>query len=413
MLVTWTWLLRPNKAQRRLLEAALESQRLLYNAALQERTSAWRLQRKSITKLDQQKSLTVIRRDDPPGYGTQPVTMGRWTLTRLDEAMSGFFRRVKKGQTPGFPRYKSAYRWHTFGFDEFKGLSIRNGRLRIKGFHRGIRINRDRRLPTNAVPKSATVTRKGDRWFINIAIETSAIMRQHDGGKPIGIDAGIETLATVSDNTNDVFIENARAGSRRAAELQRAQRALARCRKGSKRRRKVKAQLLVVHQRIANARNDHLHRNTAAIARAYPLIFVEKLLIRNMTRSAAGTADKPGINVRAKAGLNRSMLDAGIGRFLTLLTYKAERAGGSVVRVDAKGTSQDCSACGARVEKDLAVRIHKCLHCGLRIHRDVNAARNILARGLAAHAASGGGPAPGEPNVGGCAMRAPGTLLAA
>ena len=413
MLATWTWLLRPNRVQRRLLEVALESQRLLYNAALQERSAAWRLQRKSITRLDQQKSLTVVRHDDPEGYGAQPVTMGRWTLARLDEAMGSFFKRVKKGQTPGFPRYKAASRWRTFGFDEFKGLSIRDGRLYIKGFQRGVRINRDRRLPADAVPKSATVTRKGDRWFVNIVIETSSIMHQHDGGAAVGIDAGIENLATVSDGVFDVFVKNARAGSRRTDELRRAQRALSRCRKGSNRRRKVKAKLLAIHQKITNSRTDHLHRQTAAIARAHPLIFVEKLAIRNMTRSATGTADEPGTNVRQKAGLNRSMLDAGIGRFLTLLTYKAARAGGQVLSVNAKGTSQDCSGCGARVEKDLSVRIHDCPHCGLRVHRDVNAARNILARGLAAHAASGGGPAPGEPNVADCGVRAPGTLLAA
>lgn len=413
MLVTWTWLLRPTKAQRRLLETALESQRQLYNAALQERTSAWRLHRKSISRLDQQKSLTVVRADDPDGYGSQTVAMGRWTLKRLDDAMSGFFKRVKKGQTPGFPRYKAMSRWRTFGFDEWKGLSLRDERLHIKGFERGIRINRDRRLPADAVPKSASITLKGNRWFVNIAIESAAIMQAHAGGKAVGIDAGIESLATISDGSVDGHVTNPRHGKHLSADLRRAQRALARCRKGSMRRRKVKTRLLKVHQRIANARTTHLHQQSAAIVRAHPLIFVEKLSIRNMTRSAAGTADEPGTNVRQKSGLNRSMLDAGIGRFITLLTYKAERAGGSVVRVDARNTSQDCSGCDARVEKDLSVRLHSCPHCGLVLHRDVNAARTILRRGLAAVVAGGGGPAPGEPNVADRGVRAPGTLLAA
>lgn len=413
MLVTWTWLLRPNKAQRRLLESALESQRLLYNAALEERTAAWRLHHRSISKLDQQKSFTIVRRDDPDGYGMQPVTMGRWTLGRLDEAMSGFFRRVKSGQSPGFPRYKAKSRWRTFGFDEWGGVRIQSGRLHVKGMQRGIRLNRDRRLPNDAVPKSGNVTLKGNRWFLNVTIESSLIVQQHAGGPAVGIDAGIENLATLSDGKNDAFVANARAGGSRAAELRRAQRALARCRRGSNRRRKVRARLLAMHRRIANARADHLHRTTAVIARAHPVIVVEKLSIRNMTRSAVGTVEESGVNVRQKAGLNRSILDAGMGRFVTLQTYKAVRAGGTLIGVNAKRTSQDCSGCGARVEKDLSVRLHRCPQCGLRLHRDINAARNVLARGLAALAAGGGGPAPGEPNVGGRAMRAPGTLPAA
>ncbi len=135
------------------------------------------------------------------------------------------------------------------------------------------------------------------------------------------------------------------------------------------------------------------------------MIVVETLSIRNMTRSAAGTVGEPGTNVAAKAGLNRSILDASMGRFLHYLRYKAERAGGAV---RAAGTSQTCSGCGAKALKRLAERSHRC-GCGLELHRDVNAARTILQRGASAE-----GVQPlGQPNVADRGVRAAGTLLTA
>lgn len=122
----------------------------------------------------------------------------------------------------------------------------------------------------------------------------------------------------------------------------------------------------------------------------YSTIVVEDLKLRNMTRSARGSAAEPGTNVAAKAGLNRSVLDAGMGRLIQMLTYKAERSGGRLIKVNPRGTSQHCSGCGARVAKPLHVRTHACDACGLVLDRDVNAARNILARGLASLEANAG-----------------------
>ena len=138
-----------------------------------------------------------------------------------------------------------------------------------------------------------------------------------------------------------------------------------------------------MHQKIARTRSTYTHQQTAAIARRYALIAVEDLKLKNMTASARGTVDEPGVNVRQKAGLNRAMLDVAPGKFVELLTYKAERAGGQVVKVNPKGTSIECSSCGAAVPKELRVRMHACLACGLTLDRDVNAVINILNRVLA------------------------------
>ena len=192
-----------------------------------------------------------------------------------------------------------------------------------------------------------------------------------------------------------------RAGAGR--ELRRRQRQLARCQRGSKRRQKIRARLAGLQAQIANQRRTYLHRVTKRVAQRYGVIAVEKLKVRNLTRSAAGSAEAPGTNVRAKAGLNRALLDVSPATVINFLRQKAESAAGRVVEVDPRHTSQDCSACGSRVQKPLAQRTHRC-GCGLVLHRDVNAARNILARA---------DMRPEDANVGHQPVRCPGERLAA
>ena len=416
MLVTHRHLLRPTRGQHLRLLALLEEQRQLFNAALEERIDAWRKSKTSITRLDQQKSLTIIRADDPDGFGASPAQMGRWTLKRLDDAFRAFFERTKrKTGKAGFPRFRSFARWRSFGLLEWSGVRISNGRIVLKGMDRALRVNWHRTLPSDAVIKGATFTRKGRRWFVSLQIETSSIVaRRHAApDSVIGIDVGVENLAIWDNGAEHGFVPNVKPKSKRYAALRRAQRALARCRRGSLRRRKVKARLARLQERIADVRSTHLHVQSERLARCFSTLCVEKLAIRNMIRSAAGTADEPGTNVAAKSGFNASILDAGWGRFVQHLRYKAERAGGRVLDVDPKMTSQLCSGCGTMVPKPLRQREHSCPACGLVVHRDVNAARNIRARGLVAIAADGGVIAPGERNVGHRPVRAPGTLLTA
>lgn len=398
------------------LLAVLEEQRQLFNAALEERIDGWRKSKTSITRLDQQKSLTIIRAEDPHGFGASPAQMGRWTLKRLDDAFRAFFERVKRGAgRTGFPRFRSFARWRSFGLLEWSGARISNRRIVLKGMDRALRVNWHRPLPADAVIKGATFTKKGRRWFVSLQIETSSIVaRRHAApDSVIGIDVGVENLAIWDNGAEHGFVLNSRPRSKRQAALHRAQRALARCRRGSTRRRKVKARLARLHERIADARSTHLHAEAERLARRFSTLCVEKLAIRNMTRSATGTVDEPGTNVAAKSGLNAAILDAGWGRFVQHLRYKAARSGGVVLDVDPKRTSQLCSGCGTLAPKPLRQREHSCPACGLVVHRDVNAARNIRARGLAAIAADGGVIAPGKRNVGHRPVRAPGTLPAA
>jgi putative transposase len=411
MILSYRQKLRPTAAQHRLFAERLERQRELYNAALQERRDAWRLSRKAVTRLDQQKSLTIIRAEDPHGHGVDPVNMGRWTLKRVEDAFTGFFSRLRRGYKAGFPRFRSAARWRTFGMFEASGIRVEGDRLHLKGMDRGIRLNHDRPLPEDARPLSVVFTRRGRHWFVSFLVQTAEVVTASHATthNAVGVDLGVEALATLS--TGD-RITNLRPATRREREIRRSRRALARCRKGSNRRRKVRIMLGRQLAKVADARQNHLHQVSAALTKAHGFIAMERLSIANMTRSGGGSVEEPGTNVAQKRGLNRAILDAGWGELTRMIRYKAERAGGELVLVEARGTSVECSGCGLAVPKLLSERRHRC-GCGLDLHRDVNAARVILARGLAARAVGEGGLPLGDANVGRPAVRRPGTLLVA
>lgn len=377
MFLTYRYKLKPTRGQYRALERILEVQRQLYNAALQERRDAWVKQKVSISKFDQCKSLTQIRSFDPD-YGDVPANLSRWTLARVDDAMKGFFSRVKRGRKAGYPRFRGKNRWDSFGFAAQRGLRLQGNRLLFKPLTGALRLNLHRPLPTAAEIKTVTFTRHGRHWFVGLVVDVLAADAHAQPQTTVGLDLGVEHLVTTSDGWHTI---NVRPRSKRERDLRIAQRALARCKRGSKRRVKVRDRLRRIQRKVAAVRSNHLHQVSAEIARRYALIAVEDLKLKNMTKSGRGTAAEPGKNVRQKAGLNRAMLDASPARLIALLTYKAARAGGAVVKVDPRHTSQDCSSCGVRVKKTLADRRHICA-CGANLHRDHNAALNILNRAL-------------------------------
>jgi putative transposase len=404
MILTFRFKLAPTSAQYAALDRLCELQRQLYNAALQERCEAWKKNGLSITKIDQFKSLTQIRSFDE-SYAAVPAVMSRWSIARVDDAFKGFFNRVKRGDKPGFPRFKARSRWRSFGFVEWSGIRLKDGKLLFAGLVGGLKVGLHRPIPNGSSTKSCTFTKTGRYWFIAMQIDVPAAQVHPNPDCVVGLDVGVEHLVTTSDG---LHIPNNRPRSRRERELRVAQRALARCRRGSKRRAKVREKLARIQRRIANARSTYLHQVSAKLAQDYAFIAVEKLNVKNMTGSARGTADDPGTNVRQKAGLNRALLDAAPAKLISYTSYKAERAGGEMVKENAAHSSQDCSSCDERVPKDLKERWHRC-RCGLVLHRDHNAAINILNRALVAH---GRARPPGGGNVGHRPERRLGNMVA-
>ena len=362
------------KRQREALTLPLVVSQQLYNAALEERSSAWSKTKTRITLNDQMKSITALRGD--ASLGGLPVNLLRWSLKKLDKAFKGFFDRVKKGQTPGHPRYKSKERWDTFGYTDRQCWAVDVERnlldLRSFGWFK-LRLHR----PIDGEIRSLQIKREGRKWFalIGVMIEDT---QTHANDNSVGLDMGTTHLATLSTGER---IVNVRTTRRLAPKVAEAQRALARAKRGSKRRQKVKAKLLALKRHEANCRNTHLHRQSALLTRLFALIIIEDLRIRNMIRSARGTVVEPGRNVAQKTGLNRSIGDAAWGRFAELLTYKAARAGGRVVRVNPRNTSNECSRCHA-ITPSVIGEPFRCRKCGMTMDRDHNAALVIESRGV-------------------------------
>jgi putative transposase len=373
--------LNPTRRQAQALDRLLALQSEAYNAALQERRDAWR-HGVRVTKFEQFGQIKELWecRPDVMAYG---VTVLRGTLTRLDRAFQAFFRRVRRGQRPGYPRFRSWRRFDTASYEDTSGWKLKpeSRRLYVHGVG-DIKINLHR--PLRGVPKTLHVSRKGKKWYA--AIQCADVPRQPlpATGRVVGCDLGVASLVTTSDGEH---IANPRHFGHIAYRLARAQQGVARAEKWSARRRRRVEQSAALHRKAYRARKDHNHKVSRHLVDTYDLIAFEALNIPNMTRSAKGTIDAPGTKVAQKAGLNREIHSAGWAGLLSMVAYKAEDAGRHLEMVPARHTSQTCHSCGHR---DAANRISqaefRCQRCGVTRHADHNAAMNILRAGLAQRA---------------------------
>jgi putative transposase len=377
---TIVYKLKPTARQAGELERYLRVTRAVYNAALEQRIAAWdRGEHRSW--VDQSRELAEVRQAGLlEGCHVHAVQLA---LRRLERAYDGFFARCRAdARRKGFPRFKSGRYWRSFAFKEHgNGWRIAGDgrRLRITGVGQ-VRVRAHRPLP--GIPKTLSVVRKADGWYAHVVCQPADVPAVPDTnpGFRAALDLGVEALATLHTGQR---VANIRAGAHARMKLTGEQRALARCRRGSNRRRKQAHRVALAHLKLARVRRDHLHKQTSLLAEQYRYIAVEDLTITAMSSTARGTIEQPGRRVRQKAGLNRSILDAGWGEFLSLLEYKLQAHGGGLIRVDPRGTSQQCSGCGQRVQKALSEREHHCPHCGLVVHRDHNAAVNIHQRAWA------------------------------
>lgn len=365
---TYRFKLKPTRAQHNRLREALEHSRQLYNAALEERIDCYRKTGKGLSFFDQCAGLNEIRHEGAPWAHS----MQRAPLKALDLAYKAFFARG------GFPRFKGRDWFKSIAWTDKWGWKF-DDRFYAKGIG-SVRVHQHRELPSK--PRVARIKREGRDWFLYLACDI-ATETANDNGAAIGLDLGLSSFAALSDGT---LIPNARAGRKAHGDLRRHQRALARCKRGSRRRAKVKAKLAASLAKVRRVRRTHHFQIAANLVGQFGMIAIENLNVKGLARSR----------------LARDVNDAAWGQFIQILCDKAESAGRTVVKVDPRGTSQTCPSCGLVEPKKLSERVHTCL-CGFTADRDVAAAQVILFR--AVH-----GPA--EHNVGGCAARAPGKAVA-
>ncbi|WP_432870374.1 RNA-guided endonuclease InsQ/TnpB family protein [Microbispora rosea] len=383
---SFTFLLRPTAKQAAALAACLEDHRVLYNAALEHRRTAYRKAGVTVRYGDQSAELKHIRADDPEGQGRWSFSSQQATLRRLDKAFAAFFTRVREGRVPGFPRFKGRGWFDTVTWPkdgdgcrwdsqpEHPSVTF----VRLQGIGH-VRVHQHR--PVRGRVKTISIKREGTRWYVILSCGYVPAEPLPQTGAAVGLDMGVASLVTTSDGNP---LDNPRHLEASAGRLAAAQRALARRKRGSRRRRKAVARVAALHAKVRRQRLDYAHKQALTLVCDYDVIVHEDLQIANMTRSASGTIETPGRNVAQKSGLNRSILDAGWGVFLRVLAYKAESAGRELIAVNPANTSRTCSRCGHCAKDNRRTQAEfACKACGHTAHADVNAAKNVLRAGLA------------------------------
>lgn len=355
--------LYPTKAQVEVLNSQLGEACRLYNAALQERRDAWRINRKAVNYYEQQNQLPAIRANGDIGLPNAGCAQD--VLRRLDKAFKAFFGRLKRKEKAGFPRFKSFKRYDSITYKAYgDGVRIVDGKLRVQGIgHIKLRLHRE--INEKEI-KTITIKREADRWFVCFSVETN-IEKLPKCEKAIGLDVGISSFVTLSDGQE---IANLRHYEKAQNKLRIAQRRVMRRKKGSKRRRKAVVILQRAHAKITNCRKDFHHKTAREIVNNYGLIVAEDLNIKGLASSA----------------LAKQVRDVAWGKFLDIIAYKAEDAGREFMKINPNFTSQTCSSCGNIKKKKLSERWHNCEVCSLSIGRDHNAAIEILGRGTRLHA---------------------------
>lgn len=372
--------LRPTARQHVVLQQCLDDHRVLYNAALEERRGRWAWNRHSVAYGDQSAQLRDIRAADAH-HARWSFSSQQATLRRLDRAFGGFFRRVRGGATPGFPRFKSVHRFDSVEWPK-DGDGCRwkpdTSRVYLQGVG-DVKVTVHR--PVEGRVKTITVKREGRKWYLVLSCDEVPAKQLAKTGRAVGVDMGIAVFAATSDGQ---LVDNPRHARRAAVKLTKAQRELARTQRGSNNWRRARRVVANRHRKIANQRRDFHHQTARRLVTAYDLIALEDLAVANMSRSARGTVASPGTNVAAKSGLNRSILDAGWAQFASILTGKAEEAGRQLIKVEPRHTSQTCSHCGHVAGANrVSQAAFRCQACARTSNADINAARNILRAGLA------------------------------
>ncbi|VWC58535.1 DNA-cytosine methyltransferase [Burkholderia aenigmatica] len=366
--------LMPNGEQQRDMRRFAGSCRFVYNKALALQKENYETGGKFIGYVAMAKYLTEWRNGgETPWLKDAPVHPLQHALKDMERAYKNFF-----AKRAAFPKFKKRGQRDSFRYPDPKQFKLDqpNGRIFLPklGWMR-LRLSR----PVLGELRNATVSFNAGKWCVSIQTAREVEQPVPYATSVIGIDVGIARFATMSDGT---FLAPLNSFKKHEARLRRCQRAMSRKVKFSNNWKKATARVQRIHTRIGNARRDYLHKATTTISKNHAMVCIEDLQVRNMSRSAAGSIDAPGRNVRAKSGLNKAILDQGWFEFRRQLEYKLSWNGGWLVAVPPANTSRTCPACGY-VSADNRTTQEKfaCVECRYEENADVVGALNILARG--------------------------------
>ncbi|MCP5169218.1 MAG: IS200/IS605 family element transposase accessory protein TnpB [Hahellaceae bacterium] len=366
--------LMPDGEQQRNMRRFAGSCRFVFNKALALQQAHYAEGKKKLSYADLCKHLTEWRKNSETQWlsetHSQPLQQ---TLKDLERAYKNFFEK-----RADFPRFKKKGQSDSFRYPQGCKLDQANSRIFLPKL--GWMRYRNSRELMGAV-KNVTVSGKQGKWYISIQTEREIDAPVHPSTAIVGIDMGIARFATLSDGS---YFAPLNSFKRQEIALAKAQRAMSRKQKFSHNWKKAKARIQKIHARIGNARRDYLHKTTATISQNHAMIVIEDLQVKNMSKSAKGTIEAKGRNVKAKSGLNRSILDQGWFEFRRQLEYKQAWLGGGVIAVNPRNTSRTCPCCGRIAKENRTTQAKfECVECGYANNADLVGAMNILAAGHA------------------------------
>jgi putative transposase len=359
---TFKYRLFPTAKQRTAMRRSLDACRWVYNKALETRKEAWEQRQESVSRYDTVKMIPEWK-DDHVFLNDAYSQCLQETCIRLDLAFRAFFRRVKTGKKPGYPRFKSRSRYDSFTYPQARFKLLDDGRLYLPKIG-DVKIKLHR--PIDGEIKTLTIRRDSvGNWYacFSCIVKSKPLPPSIEA---VGVDLGLTVFAMLS---NGEKIERQRWAERDKKDIARLQRKRERFPKGSPERHKVIRALRQAYRRQTNRRKNMAHQESRKLINRYGLIVFEDLNIKGMQTS----------NYKS---INKGIADVAWGQFVNFTEAKAAEAGRAVIRINPKDTSQMCSRCGEITRKKLSVRTHDCAYCGLGLDRDLNAARNILALGL-------------------------------
>lgn len=348
--------------------------RFAFNKALAIQKENYEAGNKFIGYVAMAKQLTAWRNSaETPWLKEAPCHPLQHALKDLDRAYKNFF-----AKRANFPRFKKRAAGSSFRYPDSTQIKLDQVNSRIFLPKLGwIRYRKSREIIGELC--NVTVTHNGNKWFVSIQTEREVNQPKQISTSAVGIDVGIVRFATLSDGNYVVPLNSFKKHQER---LRRHQRRMSRKVKFSNNWKKARVKVQKVHIDIANARRDFLHKTTTTISKNHALVCVEDLQVKSMSKTAVGTKEQPGKQIRQKSNLNRSILDQGWGMFRSQLEYKLEWNGGMLFAVPPENTSRTCPNCNHISEHNRKTQSQfACVCCGYKNNADVVGAINILERG--------------------------------
>jgi putative transposase len=375
----------PTKKQSNVFDCWLDLCCNLYNTALQQRRDEYTAHKRNITCFVQINELPGLK-NDLIHYKIPHAQVLQEVLRRVDRTFKAFFLRCERGQNPGYPRFKGYNQYDSFTFPQ-DGWFISAGKLILSKIPGSIKT----KLHSSVVGKVKTCTIKREtcnKWYVVFAVEQGIEVPTQHAEQPVGIDLGLEYFASLSTGEQVANPRHLRKAQKRLTKVQHNLSTMRELPRTDSRKKLAKKSVSRTYKKVANQRKDFAFKLAKDLTDRFSVICLEDLKVKNLVKRPKPKEDEnqPGVflpnGASAKAGLNKSISDAGWSLFTDILAHKAVSAGVRIVKVNPAYTSQTCPSCEAIVKKELSERWHQC-PCGCELHRDIAAAKVILSRGLA------------------------------